>query len=85
MVQVRVGSADRASLRGLTERTDGLPVVFFPPTVCKARGEEHAIELVQQEEDWKICVASSGFERASGPSSASPPAEPVPAVGDGIR
>ena len=38
-VQVRVGSTDRAFLRGLAPRTDGLSVVFFPPSVCKACGE----------------------------------------------
>ena len=39
-MQVRVGWADRASLHGLTTRTGGLPVVFFPPTVCRACGKE---------------------------------------------
>ena len=39
-VQVRVGSTDRAFLHGLTTRTDGLSVVFFPPSACKACGEE---------------------------------------------
>ena len=39
-VQVRVGSIDRAFLHGLTTRTDGLSVVFFPPSACKVCGEE---------------------------------------------
>ena len=39
-MQVRVGSTDRAFLHGLTTRTDGLSVVFFPPSACKACGEE---------------------------------------------
>ena len=71
-----MGSADRASLRGLTTRTDGLSMVFIPPTVRKACGEEHANEFAQPEDAWKICAASPVFEGASGPSSASPPAEP---------
>ena len=39
-MQVRVGSTDRALLRGLVPRTGGLLVVFFTLTVCKARSEE---------------------------------------------
>ena len=39
-VQVRVDSIDHAFLHGLTTRTDGLSVVFFPLSVCKACGEE---------------------------------------------
>ena len=42
-VLIRVGSTDRALLHGWTTRTDGpLTVVFFPPTVGKACGEEFA-------------------------------------------
>ena len=41
-MQVRVGWAARAALHGLTTRTDGLPVVYFPPSVCKVRGVETA-------------------------------------------
>ena len=39
-VQVRVGSIDRAFLHGLATHTDGLSVVFFPPSECKACCEE---------------------------------------------
>ena len=39
-MQVRVGSTDRAFLHGLITSTDGLTVVVFPPSVCKACGEE---------------------------------------------
>ena len=56
------GWAERAPLHGLTTRTDGPPVIFFPPTVCKACGEENANEFAQPEEAWKICAASPGFE-----------------------
>ena len=39
-MQVRVGPTDRALLHGFTARTDGLAVVFFSLTVCKACGKE---------------------------------------------
>ena len=39
-VQVRVGSADRAFLQGLTTLTGGLSVVFFPSYACKACGQD---------------------------------------------
>ena len=39
-VQARVGCVDRATLRGLATSTDGLLVLFFPPSVYMVCGEE---------------------------------------------
>ena len=39
-VQDHAGLTNRAFLHGLTTHTDGLSVVFFPSSACKACGEE---------------------------------------------
>ena len=44
-VQVRWGSTGRALLHGLTARTDGLFLVFIPPSACKTSGEEYSSRL----------------------------------------
>ena len=83
-VQVRVGWAARAPLRGLTTRTDGLSVVFYPPTACNACGEEYANRTSLHNHD-----CGKRPELAAPPALASrrrrPPAEPVLVVGEGVH
>ena len=51
-MQVRVGWVDRLFLQGVTTRTDG-PPVLFPPTVCKACGEENASRTNLHDHDYE--------------------------------
>ena len=63
-VQVRVDLIDHAFLHGLITRTNGLSVVFFPPSVCKACGEEfcHPHKAAHKELSEKVELAVSSAQ-----------------------